>query len=62
VGLFAAGWGMIFASLTILYPLLPVIGADFQLGNAAQGAVTSTYFLAYVLMQVPTGLSGTATA
>ena len=49
---------MIFASRTILYPLLPVIGADFHLSNAAQGAVTSTYFLAYVLTQIPTGLLG----
>jgi MFS family permease len=49
---------MIFVSRTVLYPLLPVIGDEFALSGAQQGAITSAYFLAYVLMQIPIGLSG----
>ena len=38
--------------------MLPLIGDSFGLTNAQMGAITSTYFLAYICMQVPAGLLG----
>lgn len=52
------GWAIIYADRTCLYPLLSVIGEQMSLTSAQTGALTSTYFLFYVLMQVPSGIMG----
>jgi MFS family permease len=54
----ALGWVFLYLDRTTLYPLLPVIGAEFRLSGVQQGAIASLYFLVYVAMQVPSGLLG----
>lgn len=56
--MFFFGWVFIYADRTVLYPMLPLIGDSFALSNAQIGAITSTYFLAYIVMQIPAGLLG----
>jgi len=55
---FAAGWAVIYADRTVLYPLLTVIAADFGLSSTQAGLLTSVYFSVYVLMQIPAGIAG----
>lgn len=55
---FAAGWAVIYADRTVLYPLLMVIAADFGLSSTQAGLLTSVYFTVYVLMQIPAGIAG----
>ncbi len=55
---FAAGWAVIYADRTVLYPLLTVIAADFGLSSTQVGLLTSVYFTVYVIMQIPAGLAG----
>ncbi|PKM89777.1 MAG: hypothetical protein CVU87_04440, partial [Firmicutes bacterium HGW-Firmicutes-12] len=52
------GWAIIYADRTCLYPLLSVIGDEMSLSSAQTGALTSAYFLFYVLMQIPSGIMG----
>src|SRR5664280_610266 len=52
------GWVAIQAARSSLFPLLPVIGKDFSLSGAEQGAIVSTYFFLYVPMQIPVGILG----
>jgi MFS family permease len=52
------GWAIIYADRTCLYPLLIVIAAQLGLTSVQLGSLTSTYFLFYVLMQIPAGLLG----
>lgn len=56
----ALGALFMYADRTVLYPMLEVIAAEFRLSGTATGFITSTYFLLYVLMQVPAGLLGDA--
>lgn len=55
---FAAGWAVIYADRTALYPLLTVIAAEFGLSSTQVGLLTSVYFLLYVAMQIPAGMAG----
>ncbi len=55
---FAAGWAVIYADRTALYPLLTVIAADLGLSSTQAGMLTSVYFLLYVAMQIPAGMAG----
>jgi len=50
------GWTLLYADRTALYPLLSVIGKDFNLSNTMMGTITSSYFLVYVCMQIPSGI------
>jgi len=52
------GWAVIYADRTCLYPLLSVIARDIGLTSTQAGALTSTYFLLYVIMQIPAGVIG----
>ena len=52
------GWAIIYADRTCLYPLLSVIGEQMNLTSAQTGALTSTYFLFYVALQIPSGIIG----
>ncbi len=55
---FAAGWAVIYADRTALYPLLSVIAGDLGLSSTQAGMLTSVYFLLYVAMQIPAGMAG----
>lgn len=50
------GWTILYADRTALYPLLSVIGEDYKLSSTMMGTVTSSYFLVYVSMQIPSGI------
>ena len=53
----AAGWIVIWISRMMLTPIYPVLSAHFGGASATQlGLISSTYFLGYVLMQIPSGL------
>ncbi|MDN5348393.1 MAG: hypothetical protein PWP65_1958 [Clostridia bacterium] len=58
VVLLCLGWALIYADRTTLYPLLTVIGSEFNLSSTMTGFLTSTYFLVYVAMQTPAGIVG----
>ncbi|MHB1005484.1 MAG: MFS transporter [Chloroflexota bacterium] len=47
-----------YADRTNLYPMLPIIAGEFGLSSAQAGAITSTYFIIYTLMQIPPGVLG----
>lgn len=50
------GWTLLYADRTALYPLLSVIGEEFNLSSTMIGSITSSYFLIYVTMQIPSGI------
>ncbi|MCR4442375.1 MAG: MFS transporter [Peptococcaceae bacterium] len=52
------GWAVIYADRTCLYPLLSVIAQEIGLTSTQAGALTSAYFLLYVIMQIPAGVIG----
>lgn len=55
---FAAGWAVLYADRTALYPLLSVIAGEFALSSTEVGLLTSTYFLLYLVLQIPAGMAG----
>ena len=58
VAALALGWSVLYLDRSLLFPLLPVIAADFGLTDAQSGAISSVYFITYVLMQIPSGVLG----
>jgi MFS family permease len=58
VALCFVGWILMYADRTILNPLMPVIGQQFGLNNAALGLVNSVFFLTYAVCQIPFGMLG----
>ena len=58
IAAFCLGWAIIYADRTALYPMLKVIGEEFNLTGAQTGAITSAYFLCYVALQIPAGIWG----
>lgn len=52
------GWAIIYADRTAMYPLLTIMAASLSLTSTETGALTSTYFAFYVLMQIPAGIIG----
>ncbi|MDR1183905.1 MAG: MFS transporter [Coriobacteriales bacterium] len=52
------GWILMYADRTILNPLMPVLGEQFGLNNAALGLVNSVFFLTYAVCQIPFGMLG----
>jgi MFS family permease len=56
VVVFCAGWGVIYADRTVLYPLLTVIAREFHLSGVQTGLITAAYFTFYVSAQLAAGL------
>jgi MFS family permease len=56
VSLFCAGWAVIYADRTILYPLLTVVAKEFELTGFQTGLISGTYFTLYVAAMLPAGL------
>ncbi len=56
IALFCAGWAVIYADRTALYPLLTVIGREFHLSGVQTGLITAAYFALYVSAQLASGL------
>ena len=58
VFLFFLGWIFMYADRTILNPVMANIKEEYGLDNAQLGLISSVFFLAYALMQVPAGVMG----
>ncbi len=56
VALCCAGWAIIYADRTALYPLLSVIAREFGLSGVQTGWITGTYFCLYVATLAVSGL------
>ena len=56
--LLAAGWAVTYANRTVIYPLLSIIAAEYSLSSADAGLLTGSYFLTYLLLQIPAGILG----
>lgn len=56
--LLAAGWAVTYANRTVVYPLLSIIAAEYSLSSADAGWLTGSYFLTYLLLQIPAGILG----
>ena len=54
--LFCAGWAVLYADRTVLYPLLTVIAREFGLSGTQTGLITGTYFTLYVVTLLVSGL------
>ncbi|MGN0070632.1 MAG: MFS transporter [Atopobiaceae bacterium] len=53
----ALGWVVIWISRMMFTPIYPVLSAFFGgVNNAQLGAISSFYFLGYVIMQIPSGI------
>ncbi|MEW6399915.1 MAG: MFS transporter [Bacillota bacterium] len=58
VGLFFAGWVVMYTNRTILSAGLKLLEQEWSVGPAGLGLINSAFFLAYALMQVPAGVVG----
>jgi MFS family permease len=56
VALFCAGWAVIYADRTALYPLLKIVAEEFSLSGTQTGLITATYFALYVTGQLGAGI------
>ena len=52
------GWILMYADRTILNPVMGQIGKQFNLSNAQLGLISSVFFLAYAITQIPFGMLG----
>ncbi|MBU3144881.1 MFS transporter [Clostridium sp. CF012] len=58
VALCFLGWIVMYADRTILNPVMGQIGKQFSLSNAQLGIISSVFFLAYAVTQIPFGIIG----
>ena len=58
VALSFVGWILMYADRTIINPIQSQIGAAFGLTNAQLGLISSLFFLAYAIAQIPLGSMG----
>jgi MFS family permease len=56
ITLLCAGWAVIYADRTTLYPLLGIVADEFDLSAAQTGLITATYFTLYVTGQLSAGV------
>ena len=56
VGLFFAGWMVMYANRTVLSAAMKLLEQEWSLGPAGLGLINSAFFFAYALMQVPAGV------
>jgi len=58
VALCFVGWILMYADRTILNPVMGKVGEQFGLNNAQLGLISSVFFLAYAVAQIPFGSIG----
>lgn len=56
--IFFFGWVVIYAGRSVLSPLMPIIQDEYGLTKTQLGTISSLFFFAYTLLQVPAGLLG----
>lgn len=50
------GWVFMYANRTVLSPVLPLIGMEWELNQTQLGLISSLFFLAYTVVQIPVGM------
>ncbi|CAH0119083.1 Hexuronate transporter [Paenibacillus sp. CECT 9249] len=55
---FTLGWVFMYADRTILNPVMPILAREFGINNAQLGLINSVFFLAYAILQIPSGTLG----
>lgn len=55
------GWVFMYADRTVLSPVLPLIGAEWNLNQSQLGLIASLFFLAYAVLQIPVGIAADRT-
>ena len=58
VAVLSLGWVFMYATRTILNPVMPNIAEEYGLNNAQLGIINSVFFLTYALAQIPSGSLG----
>jgi sugar phosphate permease len=58
VALFFVSWLFIYGNRAILTPVIGEVKADFGMTNAQIGLMNSLFFLAYTVVQIPSGILG----
>lgn len=58
VALLFLGWVLMYADRTILNPVMGNIGSEYNLNNAQLGLISSVFFFAYAIAQIPFGILG----
>lgn len=53
--LFALGWAFMYADRNILSPVMGVIQKDWGLSKSELGLMSTVFFIAYAIMQIPAG-------
>lgn len=56
--IFFFGWVVIYAARSVLSPVMPQIETEFGLSKSQLGLISSLFFLAYTILQVPAGMLG----
>jgi MFS family permease len=56
VTLFFLGWALSYANRTALSPVLKLLGDEWRLDATSLGLFNSAFFLAYTLLQIPSGM------
>nr|WP_314418494.1 MFS transporter [uncultured Erwinia sp.] len=56
--IFFLGWVVIYAARSVLSPVMPQIETEFGLSKSQLGLISSLFFLAYTVLQVPAGMLG----
>lgn len=58
VAVFFLGWVVLYATRTILNPIMGDIQKEFNLSNATLGMIMSIFFLGYAGLNIPSGIMG----
>lgn len=59
VALLCLGWSVLWIHRTVLSPILPELREQLNIGSdASVGLIASVFFLAYTMMQIPSGFLG----
>ena len=58
VGVLSLGWVFISLDRALIFPLMPIVGHEFQIGDTLRGLIVSVYFVFFVGVQIPAGMLG----
>lgn len=58
VAVLSLGWVFLYLDRVLIFPLLPIVGHEFGIGDTLRGLIVSAYFVFYVGMQIPAGILG----
>ena len=56
--IFFFGWVLLYAGRSVFSPVMKEVGMDFSLTGAQTGGIMSLFFIAYTVLQIPSGMLG----